>query len=84
MNYGSNPMLDGGQSYGDFEDESVFDPPSACRVCGCTEHNACRMEDDGPCWWVEDDLCSACAPKGRLVEPVTVAQMNQYLREHTA
>src|SRR5205085_12162975 len=33
----------------------------ACRVCGCTEHNAC---DDG-CSWVrvgkgEAPLCSAC------------------------
>lgn len=27
-----------------------------CRVCGCTEFNACQP----PCWWVEDDLCSAC------------------------
>ncbi len=29
----------------------------ACRSCGCTEHNACP----GGCWWVEEDLCSACA-----------------------
>ena len=28
-----------------------------CRVCGCTHYNPC----DGGCWWVEDDLCSACA-----------------------
>jgi len=27
-----------------------------CRVCGCTENNACP----GGCSWVEDDLCSAC------------------------
>ena len=31
-------------------------PERACRVCGCTEDNAC----EGGCWWVEDDLCSAC------------------------
>lgn len=32
-----------------------------CRVCGCTEHNAC-VERDGHdnCYWIEDDLCSAC------------------------
>jgi len=30
-----------------------------CRVCGCTEDNAC----EGGCSWVEDDLCSACADK---------------------
>lgn len=27
-----------------------------CRVCGCTQYNAC----DGGCWWVQDDLCSEC------------------------
>ncbi len=28
-----------------------------CRVCGCTQNNACP----GGCYWVEDDLCSACS-----------------------
>lgn len=27
-----------------------------CRVCGCTQNNACA---DG-CCWIEDDLCSKC------------------------
>lgn len=27
-----------------------------CRVCGCTQFAACP----GGCFWVEDDLCSAC------------------------
>lgn len=30
-----------------------------CRVCGCTDDNACP----GGCYWVEDDLCSECAPQ---------------------
>jgi hypothetical protein len=30
-----------------------------CRVCGCTNDNAC-MTDKGPCSWVAPDLCSAC------------------------
>lgn len=30
-----------------------------CRVCGCTEDNAC----EGGCSWVEEDLCSSCADK---------------------
>jgi len=30
-----------------------------CRVCGCTDDQAC----EGGCHWVEDDLCSSCAPK---------------------
>ena len=28
-----------------------------CRVCGCTWEQACP----GGCYWVEEDLCSACA-----------------------
>ncbi len=30
-----------------------------CRKCGCTNDKACKTED-GPCHWVEPDLCSAC------------------------
>lgn len=30
-----------------------------CRVCGCTENNACL----GGCHWVEEDLCSQCVDK---------------------
>lgn len=30
-----------------------------CRVCGCTENNACP----GGCFWVEVDLCSECIGK---------------------
>ena len=31
-----------------------------CRVCGCTEITPCNTPE-GPCFWVEPDLCSACA-----------------------
>lgn len=31
----------------------------ACRVCGCTDEEACFP----PCWWVEPNLCSACNGK---------------------
>ena len=34
--------------------------PRKCRVCGCTETTPC-MTNSGPCYWVEPDLCSACA-----------------------
>jgi len=30
-----------------------------CRVCGCTNEHPC----DGGCYWVEEDLCSACQEK---------------------
>lgn len=33
----------------------------ACRLCGCTEMQACP----GGCWWVGEDLCSACADVGQ-------------------
>lgn len=28
-----------------------------CRVCGCTQNNACQ----GGCYWIDIDLCSQCA-----------------------
>ena len=37
----------------------VFSLEQKCRVCGCTWDNAC----EGGCYWVEPDLCSACADK---------------------
>lgn len=36
-------------------------PLPYCRVCGCTEINACPGAFGG-CYWVEPGLCSACAP----------------------
>ncbi len=30
-----------------------------CRVCGCTEANPCETAN-GPCHWVDDELCSEC------------------------
>lgn len=36
----------------------VFDVRK-CRVCGCTDDRACV----GGCFWVEEDLCSACQAK---------------------
>lgn len=35
----------------------------ACFQCACTQDNACNP----PCYWVEDNLCSACVPKGSMV-----------------
>lgn len=31
-----------------------------CRVCGCTEDNACVDDGLTPCHWVAEDLCSEC------------------------
>lgn len=37
---------------------------SACRECGCTDDDCgrCVARTGSPCWWIERDLCSACAP----------------------
>lgn len=52
-------------------DDQAIDLPypphmaGVCRECGCTDDNACVLGDDDdayPCHWVEDDLCSGCAP----------------------
>lgn len=42
----------------------------ACRVCGCTGSRPCAVELPGAqaathCFWVEYDLCSACAAGAR-------------------
>jgi hypothetical protein len=38
-----------------------------CRVCGCTDADCrqCIIKTGTPCYWVESDLCSACA-EGQL------------------
>lgn len=37
-----------------------------CRVCGCTDDDCsgCVERTGQQCCWVEEDLCSACAPSG--------------------
>lgn len=41
-----------------------------CRVCGCTEGSCfqCIEKTGAPCYWVEEDLCSACVPDVGLEE----------------
>lgn len=50
-----------------------------CRICGCTALRAC-VTANGPCYWVEPDLCSApgCAGEiyktgGMRLQPDTAA-----------
>ena len=46
-----------------------------CRVCGCTDSD-CRqcIEKTGErCYWVEPDLCSACAPRDAVLGQLTKA-----------
>lgn len=45
--------------------------PQICRICACSEFDACQVDQLGwrsptgrlGCWWVEPDLCSACADR---------------------
>ena len=32
----------------------------SCESCGCTDDRACTDDAGLPCWWVAEDLCSAC------------------------
>ncbi len=39
-----------------------FGDVTRCRACGCHDFDACVDENTGMvCWWIEEDLCSACA-----------------------
>ncbi len=40
-------------------------PVKTCKECGCTDKDckACIEKTGEPCFWVEKDLCSACAYK---------------------
>ncbi len=58
-----------------------------CRECGCTEENACAVDEEAfvehagifacvvdaaTCWWVGPDLCSGCAYGITVRGPVQV------------
>ena len=45
---------------------SESEKPGACRVCGCTEWNACIDPGGAPCRRVEDGLCSQCSPESEV------------------
>lgn len=34
--------------------------PQICRVCACSEHDACKVPPFGACWWLTNDLCTSC------------------------
>ena len=39
----------------------LFDPPAedTCRVCGCSDYDACVDVDRGPCGWAAPNLCDS-------------------------
>lgn len=46
----------------EFHDVVVEMTCQRCRVCGCTQFDCsqCIEKTGSPCYWVADDLCSAC------------------------
>ena len=46
-----------------FSDDDLEQLEPSCRVCGCTDDDCsgCVERTGEPCYWVEPDLCSACA-----------------------
>ncbi len=55
-----------------------------CKVCGCTEDNACVHPDFGPCWWINDkkEFCSHCVelPDDPRVERMNIQKRKNYLK----
>lgn len=45
-----------------------------CRECGCTESSPCIDKFGQACAWVEDDLCSSCAPD--MAMEIAIEQAN--------
>lgn len=55
----------GKSPFGIYDDDDDWDEPGPsllahCRICGCTEYDACIHKEHGACHWVEKDLCSHC------------------------
>jgi hypothetical protein len=40
--------------------------PRKCRLCDCTDQDCrqCIKRTGGECYWIEEDLCSACVDQG--------------------
>ena len=45
----------------------VAENPRTCRECGCTDNDCrgCIARTGQACYWVGDDLCSACLPQAK-------------------
>lgn len=51
----------------------------SCRVCGCTDANACVDDLGNACSWVDLDLCSTCSSK---VSAAAMRAARRELRRH--
>ncbi|RVU01106.1 hypothetical protein EOD41_10860 [Mucilaginibacter limnophilus] len=49
----------------DFQSEG-YGYTGVCERCGCSQHDVCIDEHSDPCYWVDGNLCSACATNHEL------------------
>jgi hypothetical protein len=83
-------VMQGHQSWGAYclgrATVAAMEEKRTCRVCGCTETDACLMPElsslvtasgsvlgHGTCSWVEEDLCSACVQLDRQLKEMDAA-----------
>jgi len=49
----------------------------SCVHCGCTDTNACIDATTGnPCYWVAPRMCSACAGRDDVEDPLPLASFS--------
>ena len=53
-----------------------------CRICGCTDDNACYHPKLGHCWWVDDEheVCSHCVGMGNDSEVIRPKNLKEFHR----
>ncbi len=49
---------------------AVVYTPGRCRVCGCTQEQACDLGAGFLCWWVDAEYTLCSAPKCLAVVPI--------------
>lgn len=49
-------------------------PVRTCRVCGCTDDDCsqCIAKTGEACYWVDEELCSACVNHNEVLESLKV------------
>lgn len=56
------------------EDDRTASGEPSCRLCGCTEHNACVDDERGACSWAAPDICSHCADSIALLQELITGE----------
>jgi hypothetical protein len=51
------------------------DVTNICRICGCSDLDACESTNGEKCWWVNDDLCSFCATPQEVAQELKLKKL---------